>query len=665
MILEAISRRAELPPRTDSDWRRLFGYGGAGLATQAGPAVNEWSALAHATVFACVKVLAESVGQLPLVLYERSGRARGRAEQHPLFRLVHDEPNPEMTSQEVREAMMAYLATHGNALAVIETGRGGEVEALWPIPWSEIEMGRGRDGELRYLWRPTRAEPTVLRAEQVWHVRGLSWNGLQGLSPIAIQREAIGHGLAMAEYQARFFANDATPGGVLQTDQSLDEPAVRRIAQDWDRLHQGLGRSHKVAILDHGLKWEKISLPAKDSQFLESRKLNRTEIAGWYRVPAHMVNDLEKATFSNIEHLGIEFVVHTLAPYMVRFEQSGNRQLLLRREKGRLFLKHNVDALLRGDTASRYTAYQAAIQSGWLTPNEAREKEDLNPIEGLDDPLQPLNMVPVGDDPPADPGVRQRLAARRDRRARELRSSASRRRLAQSFAGLFEDGAARVLRAEEREVRKLAERHLAETYNVEGFLEDLARLYGEDSELVRFIRSSIEPASGALVRATWAAAAAEVEGDDPDEGRVAEFVAAVVAAFAASHAGKSRGLLEEAARDGDPAEASARIDGTFETWKQERPGQIAARETVKQSRAAARAAFVASGVTLLRWVAVGDDCPMCAKLDGRVVGIEGPFVQEGETFEADGTAPITVRTPISHPPLHRGCDCDIVPQLGG
>ena len=254
--------------------------------------MSEDSALTLGSVYACVRVLSESVAQLPLVLYQRKGEREKRpAVDHPLFRLLHDGPNPELSSFELREFMMANLLLRGNALAAIERDRQGRVVSLWPVRWDQIECRRV-DGELVYLWTPPGAPPALIRRADAWHIRGLSLDGLTGLSPIAFHREVIGNGLAMQEYGSRLFSNGATVRGVLEHPNKLGPENATRLRAQWDEMHGGLSSSHKTAVLEDGMKYHQISIAPDDAQYLESRKFNRTEVASIFRVPPHKIGDL-------------------------------------------------------------------------------------------------------------------------------------------------------------------------------------------------------------------------------------------------------------------------------------------------------------------------------------------------------------------------------------
>ena len=323
--------------------------------------VSPSTALQVTAVFACVRILAETVAGLPLHVYRRlENGGKARAPDHYLYSLLHYLPNPEMTSFEFREVMMGHVCTWGNAYAEIEFDRAGRVRALWPLRPDRMTVKRV-NGRLQYIYKLSKPDSQgrteiTLRDEQVFHVHGLGSDGIVGYSPIHLARQAVGLALAAEEFGARFFGNDARPGVVLEHPGQLGDEAHKRLRESWESRHGGLDKSHRVAILEEGLKVHEIGLPPEDAQFLQTRKFQVSEIARMFRIPPHMIADLERATFSNIEHQSLEFVIHTIRPWLVRWEQEIYRSLLTPQERKTYFAEFLVDGLLRGDIKSRYGA---------------------------------------------------------------------------------------------------------------------------------------------------------------------------------------------------------------------------------------------------------------------------------------------------------------------
>ena len=329
--------------------------------------------------------MAEAIAGLPLHLYRhKSDGGKERATAHPLSYLLHNEPNPEMTSFVLRETLMSHLLIWGNAYAqVIRNGRGQAI-ALYPLLPNKMTVKRAQNGELAYTYYRSVDESGVkpedgyidLRRDEVLHIPGLGFDGLIGYSPIAMAKNAIGMALATEEYGAAFFANGANPGGVLEHPGVIKD--IQRVKDSWNSAYQGSGNAHRVAVLEEGMKFQAIGIPPEQAQFLETRKFQINEIARIFRIPPHMVGDLEKSSFSNIEQQSLEFVKYTLNPWVVRWEQAIQQSLILPSEKPSLFVKFNLDGLLRGSYKERMDGYSTGIQNGFLSVNDVRNLEDMN-----------------------------------------------------------------------------------------------------------------------------------------------------------------------------------------------------------------------------------------------------------------------------------------------
>ena len=352
----------------------------------AGKNVNERSAMQMTAVYACVRILSEAIAGLPLHMYRyKDDGGKEKAFDHNLYHLLHDEPNPEMTSFVFRETLMTHLLLWGNAYAQIIRNGKGEVIALYPLMPNRMTVNRDSNGMLYYQYQKSNDDaPTmegssvILSQSEVLHVPGLGFDGLVGYSPIAMAKNAIGLSIAAEEYGAKFYANGAAPSGVLEHPGVLKDPA--KVRDSWNAAFGGSSNSHKVAVLEEGLKYTPISISPNEAQFLETRKFQIDEIARIFRVPPHMVGDLEKSSFSNIEQQSLEFVKYTLDPWVVRWEQSLSRALLSEDEKKSYFFKFNVDGLLRGSYHERMQGYSIGIQNGFMCPNDVRELENLDMI---------------------------------------------------------------------------------------------------------------------------------------------------------------------------------------------------------------------------------------------------------------------------------------------
>ena len=401
-FFSGLFRSRDKPQNRTTGSAYSFFFGGSA----AGKRVNERSAMQMTAVYSCVRILAEAVAELPLHLYRyKEDGGKEKALDHPLYLLLHDEPNPEMSSFVFRETLMTHLLLWGNAYAqIIRNGRG-EVMALYPLMPDRMAVDRDDKGQLYYEYTTSADDAPIskgsivrLKPSDVLHIPGLGFDGLVGYSPIAMAKNAIGLAIATEEYGSKFFANGAQPSGVLEHPGTIKDP--QRVRDSWMSQFGGSANSNKIAVLEEGLKYTPISISPEQAQFLETRKFQINEIARIFRVPPHMVGDLEKSSFSNIEQQSLEFVKYTLEPWLVRWEQSIQRILFSADEKKRYFVRFNVEGLLRGDYASRMNGYAVGRQNGWMSANDIRELENLDRIpaeEGGDLYLINGNMTKLKD----------------------------------------------------------------------------------------------------------------------------------------------------------------------------------------------------------------------------------------------------------------------------
>ena len=399
-IFSGLFKSRDKPENRTAGSAYAFYMGG----TTAGKTVTERSAMQMTAVYSCVRILAEAVAGLPLHLYKYTdGGGKEKALDHPLYRLLHDEPNPEMSSFVFRETLMTHLLLWGNAYAQAIRNGKGEVIALYPLMPNKMSVDRDENGRLYYTYYRGSDEAikkkdfaVTLQPSDVLHIPGLGFDGLVGYSPIAMAKNAIGMAIACEEYGAKFFANGAAPGGVLEHPGTIKDP--QRVRESWQSTFGGSGNANKIAVLEEGMKYTPIGISPEQAQFLETRKFQINEIARIFRVPPHMVGDLEKSSFSNIEQQSLEFVKYTLDPWVIRWEQSIQRSLLNSEEKKKYFAKFNVEGLLRGDYQSRMNGYAIGRQNGWMSANDIRELENLDRIpaeDGGDLYLINGNMLPL------------------------------------------------------------------------------------------------------------------------------------------------------------------------------------------------------------------------------------------------------------------------------
>jgi HK97 family phage portal protein len=387
------------------DWgvlERYMGWAFGGRASASGIVVNATTAMQSAAVYSCIKVLSESVGQLPIYPYKIAADGTKQVDvTNPLYDLLVFQPNEWQTTVDFFEMMTAHLELRGNAYAYLNRTRSGQVLEMLPLMPDSVNCLM--DGGFNLTYQVTGIDGAVQTVDpaNIMHIRGMSLNGYQGISPISYARETIGLALSTEKFGSQLFRNGAKMGGVLEHPGILTDEAAKRLRNTFDDAHSG-ENSHRTALLEEGMKFTKISMSADDSQFLETRRYQRSEICGIFRVPPHKIADLEKATFSNIEEQNIQFVTDGLMPILNRIEKAIARVAIPKDQRRSLSLKFDVAELLRGNAGQRSAYYTSGINSGWLTRNEARAMEDMNALDGLDEPLVPLNMISADDLPDSD-----------------------------------------------------------------------------------------------------------------------------------------------------------------------------------------------------------------------------------------------------------------------
>lgn len=377
----------------------LVQYTGGG-ESWSGEAVTVESSLKVPAVLACITILSQDTASLPLILYRRLKRGKERASEHPLYRLIHDEPNPEMSSMVYRELITSHMIGWGDHFSQMIWDGRGVVRELWPLNPARMEVGR-KNGERIYLYTKENGGKVPFTQDEILHIPAFGFDGLRGKSLISLARNAIGLGISAEKYASRVFKHDARPGSVLTHPKELSDNARENLQKSWMSFYGGSDNAGKVAIIEEGMDFKTIGFPPKDAMFIESQEWTVQQLSRVFRIPPHMLGDVERSTSwgTGIEQQQLGYIAHTLRPWTVRIEQYLNRSLLLEREKGDYFFSHLFDELLRADTYTRMQAYALAITNGILTRNEVREAENRLPYEGGDEPLYPLNMTTGMDSP--------------------------------------------------------------------------------------------------------------------------------------------------------------------------------------------------------------------------------------------------------------------------
>jgi HK97 family phage portal protein len=529
-----------------------------------GVTITPQRAMALTPVFACVRVLANAVASLPLPVYERLDPVgKKEAPTHPMYSLLHDRPNPEMTSFTWRETLQHHLSLWGNIYAEKEFDGAGRVIALWPLLPDRTRAIR-KDREKLYVTTVNNQE-VALPSDRVLHIPGLGFDGLQGYSPIALARQSMGLAAATEEYGARFFGNGSRPGGVLQSDKKLSPEGKVTLRDSWERMHSGLSGAQRVAVLEDGLKWQAIGIPPEDAQFLETRKFQVIEIARFFGVPPHMIADLERGTFSNIEQQGIEFVTHTVRPLVIRWEHVLNWELFSATDRGRYYAKFLLSGLMRGDSAARGTYYKEMWNVGALSINDIREFEDMNPVDGGDQRFVPLNTVPL--DQAADIARKQAAGTGKQPAggaptgndvgdgtapARMLELNG---RIRRSFCAIMHDAAKRVAKREAAAAKRAAKKGKTQ------FLAWIDKFYGSDHP--DFTERAYKPVLIGLAEAL-------------DES--ADAAGAYAQVLATRSSAESMAALRDISV-GDLFTLEARVTKLVDGWEEDRAWAIAERES--------------------------------------------------------------------------------------
>lgn len=673
-ILDTLERRAARPPERRNGEVQLLSEEPQGWfmksinarPSSTGVQVDSFTALNMVTVHACVELIGGTLGSAPLITYERRGSARTRAYSHPSYNRLHTRPNPEVSAAVLYEMMQAHALLWGRTYAEIEYDQAGRFLALWPLLPGRT-YARRRGGIKEYVTTLPNGQQVVLPSDKVLHVRGLSLRMLDGDDPIHRAKEAIGLGLAAEESAARFFANGQQSTGVLTHPEELDPEARENLRAQWQEMHSGLENAHRVAILEEGMDWKKIGVDPGAAQLLESRQFSVKEIARFFRVPPHMVGDSEGSTSwgTGIEQQTIGFITYTMLRWFTRWEQEINHQLFSERERGRLFSEFLLDGLVRGDQKSRAEWLEIQRRNGVINADEWREKENMNPQEGGQGRKYwwPVNMMAADevleddDTPPPDPAAGRASRAQLGQ-GREQRSLSARRRLRQHHERLFRDAGDRIVKREASGVRAVVKKW-AGAQTKGDLVAALERFYRDHGDYV--LRTILPPVS------VLAAAVQDVITDEMGAGtditaQIERFAAEYSNTFRTRHTSSALGQLRQIIDSAEAEAVDAELDERVSEWEAGTPEKIGRREVVRAVNAVARVAYVLVGVQTLRWVTSGDACPLCVALDGREVSASRSFVAAGDTVEGgEGQEPLTVKHDVTHPPLHDGCTCDLVP----
>jgi HK97 family phage portal protein len=651
---------------------------------QSGVEVTADSSLQLTAVWRAVNLLSAAVGTLPCKLYQArpGGLGRNALKEDPLYWMLRWQPNPWQTAVDYFEMMQGHLLLRGNNFSRIRRTPLGAPTAL--VPWHPdcVKIKVLDSGRLIYtLTRPGKEDLHVPQ-EDMLHVRGPGSNGIVGYSPIALMAQSLGMTFAAQSYGARFFDNNASPSGVLSHPGKLGNDARKNIEDSWRRGYGGR-RQHSVALIEDGMTWTSVGVAPEEAQFLETRKFQVAEIARMFGVPPHMLAEMDRATFSNIEQQSLEFAIYSVRPWLIRWEQS-IKMVMLDGQRDRT-VEFLMDAILRGDSAARAESNATRFMNGTLNIDEWRAGENQNPLPNGEGQTYfvPLNLVPVTDANEglpaleADTGASEedeeksrvlahvgevgylvRAGVDLDRAAKlsamQVRSAAARHRQLRSFRRLLHRAADKVVRREAKDVMRAVTATDGDPTRLAARLEEL---YGDFWQVVK---REMLPVLRSYAETVYALASSEVNADTDMTPRAEEFVEQYADNMARRHSLDSKGQLGAVIREagGDTEVVAANVALRTEEWLAKRAGKMAAREAVQANGAVSVNAYSEAGHPEIVWITVGENCTLCGSLDGRTVSPGSNFVDKGSTVTGEGAPPLTARRGIKHPPLHPpNCDC--------
>lgn len=636
----------------------MFGGG----ASKSGAEVNQDTAVKVTAVFACVRLLSQTLASLPLHTYKRIDDGKEKAYDHPLYFVLHNMANPECTSYNLRLIMMVNLLLTGHAFAEIERNNAGEVMALWPIPSNRVSIKRNKKTNEAFYEIQLDNGIQTLYPEQMFHITWLGMGSLESFNPIVLAREAIGLSIATEEFGSRFFDGGANASGVAEYPGKMGEEAFKRYKSSFNEGYTGLSKSHRIIFLEHGMKFTKLTVNPNDAQTIETRKFQVIEIARFYNVPPHLIMDLERSTFSNIEHQDIGFVKYSLRPYLVCWEQEMLKSLFLPIERRLYFAEFNLDGLLRGDYKSRQEGLEIMRRNGVINADQWAAMENKNKLpDGLGQKYYvPMNWMEVGTKPEPIETDNRSGTENLEKRALQIRSANNKMQMANNFKRIFTDAAERVVKREKKQILDKAKKSFSERSQDDFFiwLEDYYR------EAPEWMKRTIMPALLSYAESMQRLAADEVgekHGMTPELEKWMDGYADIWARnYTQSSLRQIRSVITDANEAGeDPLEA---VEQRLDEWEERRPGKVASNETIEAANVISKFVFISAGITRIRWITTGSKtCPYCNEMSGRVVGIDQPFIGRNDRLDSEDGS-MELRKPTLTPPLHQGCVCQIVPE---
>ncbi len=633
-----------------------------GTPTATGIRISNNRALNYSAVFNAVQIIAGTVASLPLILYKRLDQHnKERFQNHPLYHVLHDMANPEMTSFVWREISQGHLLLWGNAYSQIIRNDSLQTIALLPLNPDSVKVTRNDAGKIIYIHKEAPDKERTYQADEILHIVGLGFDGRVGYSVLTLAQESVGLGLAQEQFNAQFYGNGTHLGNVLEHPNVLGKEAHDNLEESLKKF-SGVTNSHQTMILEEGMKWKPMTMPLADAQFLESRTFQVGEIARWFNLPPHKLKELSKATFSNIEQQQIEFIQDSMRPWFVRWEAHIWWKLLNDGEKKTLFAEFLIAGLLRADMVSRNQALSVQRQNGIINADQWREIENMNPIE--DEVAgkkywMPLNMTDAGEseeskEEPSTDQVEEENSFR-DVKPSQLRSIKARRRWSKAFKPIFRQVAREILAIEVPGIQGITKKSFGERTLAE-FKFDVDKFYKKNKPAFRKL---FAVAYDSYAETIYPIAADEVNADPELTPEYKEHVNEFIDHTTNRYIGSSQGQLSSVAsehRENDPARA---INERLTQWEERRPDKVADREVVDGESGFSQFVYFSAGFRTV-WVTLGKNCPYCDSLNGRTVSRGVNFINAGSGIEGEAGKPSLVVTQnISHPAAHGGCDCTV------
>lgn len=660
-IIDRMERARIENPQVPLSSANVLSALGLEAPSAAGIAVTHDKALGITAFWAGVRMISQTIAGLPLQAFETQGNSRRMAAEHTVHKLLYKRPNPYMTPFVFKEIRSAHCLTWGNSYAAIERNGAGQPVALWPLlpDRTGVEIVNQVDADyVKMYWTDINGVRIWLDANQVLHVPGLGFDGLKGYNVIKIHRDSLGLSIAANEYGAQFFGNSGRPSGVLMHPGTPGPDERQQFREEWNQVHTGLTRAQRTAVLWGGMKWEQISLPPEEAQFLTTRQMQIEEVARILNINPILLQQTSKQTSwgSGVEKFLVAFAKFTITPWLEREEDVLNWDLFSAAERDRFYVKYNVNALLRGDAEMQAKVLEIKRRNGVINADEWRELDEENPLPDGQGKIYfvPLNWVPLDqankdlDPVPTDSNNRMRPS-------REQRSLAIRRRLREAHKAAFEDGARRYVKRDVDALAKAVKRAAESgTDTISALNRWIDEFYPTQQ---RYIAQTMLPLVSALAAVIAAEASEEVNAEPVS---VDTFAAEYAENLAMRETNSSIGQVRTMMTEKTPDELEAALLIRAEEWAEKRPGKVAENEIVRVASGAAKVAWAAAGVAYLVWKANQGACPLCMELDGKRVGIKEYFLVPGESVTPDERpGGLVAGQNLAGPPLHGGCQCSL------